>query len=406
MKRFLTLLALAAALLAACHGAPAPGQKYPAPVSPAAAQPLQTSTPTPPGTWKMVIEGVIHDTATGGPIAGASIRYKVVHSYFPEIQAGWPNTAVGDQQGRFSLPMIVHDTDNIHIVVEAPGYMPYEKKLDLLGDRKFSIGLTALGCAAGTYDQEMFSGGQTRSYRLHVPANIQPGKPVPLVLGFHGAGGSGVDFEARSGFSTLADQAGFIVVYPQGLGSDISNWDTMPNSQDVPFVRDLLDLLDKRCSIDPQRVFATGISRGGGMVNRLGCELADRIAAIGPISGDYAYSENCAPARPVAVVAFHGTLDPTIPYNGFGLPGEMHEAYNRIGTPITTWAAAWGERNGCQAKPAIVFQQGSVSAQEWSGCRAGATVIFYTLNGGKHEWPVAIDAAKTIWDFFTRHPSL
>ena len=145
MKRFLTLLTLTALLLAACRSTPTPNQSTPAPANPTAthaAQPLQTATPTPVGTWEMVIKGVICDTATGRPIAGASIRYRVVHSYFPEVQEGWPNATVSDEQGQFSLPMIVHDTDNIWIVVEAPGYITYEKKLDLFGDRSLDIGLT------------------------------------------------------------------------------------------------------------------------------------------------------------------------------------------------------------------------------------------------------------------------
>ena len=144
MKRFLTLLTLTASLLAACRSTPTPSRNIPAPANPTAthaAQPLQTATPTPVGTWELVIKGVIYDTATGRPIAGASIRYRVVHSYFPEVQEGWPNATVSDEQGQFSLPMIVHDTDNIRIVVEAPGYMTYEKKLDLFGDRSFNIGL-------------------------------------------------------------------------------------------------------------------------------------------------------------------------------------------------------------------------------------------------------------------------
>lgn len=264
---------------------------------------------------------------------------------------------------------------------------------------------TPPGCAPGTFDEETSSGGQTRQYRLHIPPGYQASQPVPLLLGFHGAGMSGAGFESMSGFSALSDQAGFIVVYPQGLGSDITNWDSMPNSTDVPFVRDLIDKLEKRCSIDPRRVFATGISRGGGMVNRLGCELSGRIAAIGPISGDYANSEYCTPSRPVGVVAFHGTLDPTLPYNGFGLPGQMHESYTRIGTPIPTWAATWAERNGCDPKPAIVYREEPVSGQEWSGCRADADVLLYAINGGVHEWPKGVDAAKMIWDFFAQHPS-
>ncbi len=221
----------------------------------------------------------------------------------------------------------------------------------------------AAGCPRGTYDGQIISGGQSRQYRLHIPSGYQPDKPIPLVFGFHGAGMTGPDFESRSGFSSLADQVGFIVVYPLGLGN-ISNWDTMPNSQDVPFVRDLLDSLERRCNIDPKRVFATGFSRGGGMVNRLGCELSDRIAAIAPVSGDYAYSGDCSPTRPVAVVAFHGTLDPTFPYNGFGLPGEILESYVRLGTPIPTWAATWAERNGCNSKSVTVFQESRVSGLE------------------------------------------
>ena len=145
MKRFLTLLILTASLLAACRSTPTPNQNIPAPTNPTAthaAQPLQTATPTPVGTWEMTIKGVIYDAATGRPIAGTSVRYRVVHSYFPELQEGRPNATVSDEQGQFSLPMIVHDTDNIRIVVEAPGYMTYEKKIDLFGDRSLDIGLT------------------------------------------------------------------------------------------------------------------------------------------------------------------------------------------------------------------------------------------------------------------------
>jgi polyhydroxybutyrate depolymerase len=263
---------------------------------------------------------------------------------------------------------------------------------------------TAASCAPGTYAEEIFSGGQMRQYRLHIPSTYRPGTPVPLVFGFHGAGSNAAQFESYSGFSALTDRAGFIAVYPEGTG-ELSNWDTLPNSQDVPFVRDLLDSLETRCSIDPKRVYATGHSRGGGMANRLACELSDRIAAIGPVSGDYENGDDCSPSRPVAVVAFHGTSDPAIPYNGFGLPGQMHESYTRIGTPIPTWAATWADRNGCDNQPKAVFDQGPVTGQEWQGCRAGADVLLYTIAGGTHDWPSAVDAAGLIWDFFVQHPT-
>jgi polyhydroxybutyrate depolymerase len=258
-------------------------------------------------------------------------------------------------------------------------------------------------CPTGAADDQIISGGQTRTYRLYVPRSYQPGTPAPLLLGFHGAGSSGAQFESYSGFDTLSERFGFIAIYPQGLG-DLSNWDTMPNSTDVPFVRDLIADLESRCYIDPARVYATGHSRGGGMVNRLGCELSDWVAAIAPVSGDYEFSETCTPTRPVPVMAFHGTADPVLPYNGFGMPGQVHETYTRIGVPVPTWAAGWAGRNGCSSTPAMVFQFGPVTGQGWGSCKAGADVLLYTIQDGTHDWPSAVDAAQLIWDFFSRHP--
>jgi hypothetical protein len=143
MYRCLTLLTLIILALAACGGTPHDTPAPAIPIATRAAQPIQTSTPTPVGTWEMVIEGMIYDLSTGKPISGASISYVVVHSFFPEIQEGRPNTTISDENGKFSLPMIVHDTDNIRIVVEAPGFRSYEEKLDLFGDRSLNIGLTS-----------------------------------------------------------------------------------------------------------------------------------------------------------------------------------------------------------------------------------------------------------------------
>ena len=145
MKRSLALLAVTILLLVACSGTPVPNLDTPATANTTttpAAQLILTSTPTTVGTWEMVIKGMIYDQSTGKPISGASIRYIVVHSYFPEIQEGRPNTTISDEHGEFSLPMIVHDTDNIKIVVEASGFKSHEQKLDLFGDRRLNIGLT------------------------------------------------------------------------------------------------------------------------------------------------------------------------------------------------------------------------------------------------------------------------
>lgn len=173
MKRFLALLALTSLLLAACGGTPVPNDDAAGRASVAATQtagsiktptltrtaastetpePTDTPTPLPVGTWETVIDGMIYDKSTGPgrPIAGASISYNVVHSYFPELQKGRPNKTVTDIRGEFFLPVIVHDTDNIRILVEAQGFIPYEETLvgvDLFGGGSFDIGLTPLGTA-------------------------------------------------------------------------------------------------------------------------------------------------------------------------------------------------------------------------------------------------------------------
>jgi len=265
----------------------------------------------------------------------------------------------------------------------------------------------AVACAPGSYDEEITSGGAVRQYGLYIPASYERGTPVPLLIGFHGAGSTGARFESYSGFSSLADRFGFIAVYPQGLtdpAEGFSNWDTMPGSTDVPVIRDLIDSLASRCDIDPDRIYASGHSRGGGMVNRLGCELADRIAAIGPVSGDYGFSENCSPSRPVPVIAFHGILDPAIPYNGFGLPGQIHQSYVSLGVPVPGWTADWATRNGCVGLSSMVFQFGPVSGNGWSNCPDSAEVVLYTIQDGTHDWPTAVDASQMIWEFFSRHP--
>ena len=105
-----------------------------------------TPTPTREGTWSSVIDGYIYDfEAQAAPIAGATIRYELVLSYFPEIQDGHDNQTETDSQGEFTLPVIMHDTDNLRVVVEADGYLPYEEHfvgMDLADGETLTIGLT------------------------------------------------------------------------------------------------------------------------------------------------------------------------------------------------------------------------------------------------------------------------
>lgn len=262
----------------------------------------------------------------------------------------------------------------------------------------------AANCPAGDHTEEFTAGGQVREYILHVPSAYRPEKPLALVLGFHGAGSSAREFERYSDFSFIANMEGFIVVYPQALGGH-PTWNTTagPDNPDIQFVRDLLEDLQSRCNIDRHRIYASGHSNGGGMANRLACNLSDRIAAIGSVSGAYQWSEECNPRRPVAVLGIHGTDDLIIPYNSFQDLPEPPAAYYMIGIPIPQWASSWARRNGCDAKPSSLDQSDKVTRDTWSNCRADAEVILYTIHGGRHEWTDAFEAAQVIWNFFAEH---
>lgn len=256
---------------------------------------------------------------------------------------------------------------------------------------------TPANCPTGDHAEELTSGGQVRQYLLHIPAAYQPEKPTALVLGFHGMDSSSVEFESYSGFSATANIEGFIVVYPQALGEH-PTWNTAagPDNPDIQFVRDLIEELASRCNIDSNRIYASGHSNGGGMVNRLACDLSDRIAAIGPVSGAYEESQDCSPEHPVAILGVHGTEDPFVPYEG-----SPDAEYPLMGIP--QWAAAWVERNGCDSQPANIDPNDLVAGEQWSNCTEQSDVVLYTITGAGHGWPRAFDTAQVIWDFFSQH---
>jgi polyhydroxybutyrate depolymerase len=259
---------------------------------------------------------------------------------------------------------------------------------------------------AATTVQELNVQGQVRNYRLHVPPSYRAGQPVPLVINFHGYGSNGQQEEQVSRMSTKADEAGFIAVYPEGSESP-QNWKMatrIEGQADVQFIRELITTLKGQYSIDAKRIDVTGISNGAEMSYRLACDLSDVVAAFAPVAGGYPAYMDCEPTRPVPVVAFHGTDDNILPYTGM-MPLLL---------PVRDWAASWAKRNGCAATPATTYKHGEVTGETWSGCRNGADVVLYTIDGKGHSWPGSnmpadittrdVDATDVMWAFFLAHP--
>jgi len=269
------------------------------------------------------------------------------------------------------------------------------------------------------------SSGETREYLLYVPPSYDPKRPAPLVISLHGAAGWPAQQKNLAHWNRLADREGFLVVYPSGSGFPriwhVDEGDAP--DQDVRFISELIDALEARYDIDPARIYANGFSNGGGMAFVLSCALSDRIAAVGMVAAAQTLPWSaCGEPLPMPMIAFHGTADPMVPYDG-GFPSSSFAPTKfapdaKPFPSIPDWTAAWARRNGCGAAPAESRVSANVSRIEYAGCTEGADVVLYTVRGGGHTWPGGkplpewsvgpttgeIDATALMWAFFKEHP--
>jgi polyhydroxybutyrate depolymerase len=261
------------------------------------------------------------------------------------------------------------------------------------------------------------SSGETRDYLLYVPESYEHTKPTPLVISMHAAAMWGAAQKETSQWNRVADSAGFIVVYPSGVrGSGARIWREDSKAgleKDVRFISELIDTLEAAYNIDPARIYANGLSNGGGMSFALSCRMSDRIAAVGLVAAAQLLPwEWCTDRRPVPMIAFHGTADPQVPYNG----GKTWVAPVRF-PKQTTWAAKWARRNRCAPTPIDSAVATDVTRRTYKDCADAATVVLYTITGGGHTWPGgkplpewfvgrtsrSIDASSRMWAFFREH---
>ena len=262
------------------------------------------------------------------------------------------------------------------------------------------------------------SGGRSRSYLLYVPDSYDAEKPNPLVISIHGFAQWPAHQQWLSGWNRLADENGFLVVYPRGTGFPL-RWQVGPleedrekTQQEVEFFDDLIDHLGQTYNIDQNRIYVNGMSNGGGMTHLLACQLPDRFAAFGSVAGAYLYPGDCDQLpKEVPWIAFHGLDDPIVPFQG----GETRHQQQGIKFPaIEFWIAAWAEVNGCDLNPEREKITPEVTRIGYSGCLQNIELVLYRIAGAGHTWPGGgwlpvwltgktnrdINATKLMWDFF------
>jgi len=295
--------------------------------------------------------------------------------------------------------------------------------------------LTALACARGntpnvtpnlpTGESARFltHDGLDRSYVLYLPASVDLSKPVPLVFVFHGGTGNAESAILMSGFNEVADENGFLVVYPNGTGpvSDdkLLTWNVgaccgfaqRNNVDDVGFVRSIVTDLQSLIKIDTKRIYATGMSNGGMMSHRLACEASDLFAAVAPVAGTLNFTP-CDPTEPISIIEFHGTDDQHVPYEGGIGPESLAGVdFTSVKDSINFWVSI----NECNSQ-SLTESSDEIQHEAWGGCAGSTSVELYTIIGGGHTWPgglkgrlradsptQTISASELIWDFFAAH---
>ncbi len=293
--------------------------------------------------------------------------------------------------------------------------------------------------------QGLVVGGTPRWYLLTTPAPGTPSPsggggafpglaPRPLVLDFHGVAEAASLQSETSRFGSLGQQDGFVVVTPSGTGDPV-HWDTTdpgPSNPDLGFVTTLLDHVEATQCIDTSRVYATGFSDGAVMASQLACTLSQRITAIGAVSG-LELPVPCDPARPVPIIAFHGTDDPILYFNGgvdspslttllgpdepVAPPSTATEPARLDGPGVPATVQGWAVKDGCRPSAVDTAADDGVVLRRYR-CPPGVAVQFTIVLGGGHAWPGSpvrgtggtpagttgdqVDATAQLWDFFAQ----
>lgn len=252
--------------------------------------------------------------------------------------------------------------------------------------------------AESVKDLRLSVNGETRRYVVVTPEGVTT--PAPTVIALHGAAQTPESFRAYFGLDAAAAKHGFVAVYPEGEGR---TWnDGRPAAMrlkmmlrpgdDVAFLVALARRLASDGIADPNRIYLTGISNGGFMVQRMACEYAELFAAYSAImsTAPANYKEECQPSKPVSIQFIHGTADSVIGYAGFWTP---------LGSTLSAPDSArlYAALDGCGPAtstklPDLAPDDGTTAElRRWEGCRDGSAVELITIERGGHQSPAMVD---------------
>lgn len=275
-----------------------------------------------------------------------------------------------------------------------------------------------------------------RSYTLYIPTSYDPSTETPVILSLHGLGANTFSQASSSGFNQLAEQYGFIVIYPQAYDTNYNDpesrasWNynlgtsmlTPHEHDDDAFLDNIVDDIAQTLSVDMNRLYVNGLSNGGYMVNHLACTRGNRYAAFAAVAANapYGIHESCGAnsEQNAPIMFYHGTADRISPWDG--APASGRDIY--ILAPIPNSLVFWLNNNDCgqgyeQSNIDSTDPDSSVIYVRYTECPDDAAVELYAVVDGGHLWPgvedfyidflgennMDVNASEAIWDFYSRY---
>ncbi len=258
-----------------------------------------------------------------------------------------------------------------------------------------------------TFNCSVIHDEKNRQFFIYQGSSYSGDAPILFVL--HGYTSRALWIMNYSGFQSIADEFGFLVIYPQGtlLPStgqthwNVGGWTTSSTTNDVSFINSLINFIDDEYSIDLKRIYSTGMSNGGYMSYKLACDLSSKIAAVVSVTGSMTNetTDGCNPTHPTSVAQIHGLQDTVVNYYG-----------NGFSKPIEDVMDYWADINNCTPEPdtsEISGNNGGGIHDVYSGCDNQTNVELYLMTNMGHNWPNQnnhdLQASTTVWNFLSKY---
>lgn len=291
--------------------------------------------------------------------------------------------------------------------------------------------LAAGGALAATTVHTITHQGIERKYELFLPETAGASGPRPLVIGLHGHKQSLERVKQSLGFQPVARREGFAIAYPEAVdlrwsyGRPIIK--PMPSVggtpvDDVGLIGKMIFRLVDEGVVDPARIYAAGLSRGGLMTFTLACDAPERFAAVAPMITGMTdpQLQDCRPARIVPMLVLAGTADLVQRYDGWLFPGGRQAS-------VPETIEFWRKQHGCTGQharplPDIVRDDlSAIGVVRWTGCSREGSLVYYRVFGGGHRLPSLaprrksglpgrygwrnrdIETAEEVWKFFRKY---